>query len=257
MVKVKRKRVSKRQDAPESRCENFVPWVPDDSEDPQDLEEEAHMERLVGLLDRYAARKRKRQVSYSEESGAPSAHPVEPSPPVYDNLPTIDGSSGERAITISGFSEFGQTVESGLDGAIQPESGPDGAVQPESGVGDLAPIALQVIPSSDRGERQTGTSQFTLSGLPKPIRPTELLTLNYTPPRGPEPPRVEVTTPGVEEVKGILRRWEPFHREASAADRLNNLYPHIYRVPVVARGMGLHENYSVNLPASTPKEDFQ
>ena len=133
-------------------------------------------------------------------------------------MPTIDGSSGERAITISGFPKLGQTGESGLDGAIQPDSGLDGAVQPESGVGEMAPIALQVIPPSDRGEFQTGKSQFTRSGLPKPIRPVELLTLNYTPPRGPEPSRVEVTTPGVEEVIGILRRWEPFHREASAAD---------------------------------------
>ena len=38
---------------------------------------------------------------------------------------------------------------------------------------------------------------------------------------------------------------------------MNNLYPHIYRVPVVAHGMGLHENYSMNLPTSTPNEDFQ
>ena len=66
VVKVKRKRVFKRRDAPESRCENFVPWVPEDSEGPQDLEEEARMEMSVGLLDRYAARKRKRQVSSSE-----------------------------------------------------------------------------------------------------------------------------------------------------------------------------------------------
>ena len=68
---------------------------------------------------------------------------------------------------------------------------------------------------------------------------------------------MEILAPGVEEVKDILRRWEPFHREASAASRLNNLYPHIYRVPVTTRGMGLHEDYSVNLPTSTPKEDFQ
>ena len=68
---------------------------------------------------------------------------------------------------------------------------------------------------------------------------------------------MEVTTPNMEEVKGILRRWEPFHHEASATDRLNNLYLHIYRVPIVARSMGLHEDYSVNLPTSTPKEDFQ
>ena len=58
-------------------------------------------------------------------------------------------------------------------------------------------------------------------------------------------------------MKDILSRWESFHREASAANQMNNLYPHIYRVPVTARGMGLHEDYSVNLPTSTPKEDFQ
>ena len=68
---------------------------------------------------------------------------------------------------------------------------------------------------------------------------------------------MEISGPGMEEVKDFLRRWEPFHLEASAADRLNNLYLHIYRVPVTARGMGLHEDYSVNLPTSTPKEDFQ
>ena len=79
---------------------------------------------------------------------------------------------------------------------------------------------------------------------------------NYLPPHGPEPPRVEVSAPGVEEVKDILRRWEPFHRGASATDRLDNLYPHIYRVPVVARGRGLCKDYSVILPASTLKEDF-
>ena len=67
---------------------------------------------------------------------------------------------------------------------------------------------------------------------------------------------MEVLTLGAEEVKDILRRWEPFHYGASAADRLGNLYPHIYRVPVVARGLGLREDYTVTLPASTPKEDF-
>ena len=53
------------------------------------------------------------------------------------------------------------------------ESGSDGAIQPESGVGDLAPITFQVIPPSDRGEKQTGKSQFTRSGLPKPTHPIE------------------------------------------------------------------------------------
>ena len=67
---------------------------------------------------------------------------------------------------------------------------------------------------------------------------------------------MEISALGVEEVKDILRHWEPFHREASAADRLDNLYPHIYRVPIATRGIGLREDYSVTLPASTPKEDF-
>ena len=67
---------------------------------------------------------------------------------------------------------------------------------------------------------------------------------------------MEVSALGVEEVKDILRRWEPFHREAYAADRLDNLYPHIYRVSVLARGMVLREDYSMTLPTSTSKEDF-
>ena len=67
---------------------------------------------------------------------------------------------------------------------------------------------------------------------------------------------MEVLTLGVEEVKDIMRHWEPFHREASSADRLSNLYSHIYQVPVVARGMGLREDYTMTFPSSTPKEDF-
>ena len=39
-------------------------------------------------------------------------------------------------------------------------------------------------------------------------------------------------------------------------DRLNSLYPPMYRVPVATRGMGLHKPYTVPVPASTPKEDF-
>ena len=94
------------------------------------------------------------------------------------------------------------------------------------------------------------------SGLPKLKWPDQVITNNYIPPRGPEPPKVEISALGEEEVKKILRRWEPFHRGESAANRLNDLYPSMYRVPVAARGMGHHEAYTVPVPASTPKEDF-
>ena len=205
------------------------------------------MERTTGLLDRYAARKRKRQVSSSEESGVVPVRFAELSQLASDDQPVADGSSRDRAITIPDSPELWPTGE----------SEPDGAGKSESNVGDPALRALQVILPSDQGEKRPSKSKFTRSGFPKPTRSVEVLTLNYLLPHGPEPPRVEISALGVEEVKDILRRWEPFHREASAAYRMNNLYPHIYRVPVTARGMGLHEDYSVSLPTSTPKEDFQ
>ena len=80
------------------------------------------------------------------------------------------------------------------------------------------------------------------SDRPRPKWPNQVITNNYLPPRGPEPPRVEISVPGEEEVKKKLRRWEPFHPGASAADQLNSLYPPMNRVPVAARGMGLHSS---------------
>ena len=68
VVKVKRKRSSKRQNAPGSKGEDFIPWVPADTEGSHDLEEEERDERMTGLLDRYAARKRKWHVISSSES---------------------------------------------------------------------------------------------------------------------------------------------------------------------------------------------
>ena len=156
--------------------------------------------------------------------------PPDLSQPTSDGQPTADGSSRDQAITIPGSPELGPTGE----------SKPDGAGQSELNVGNPTLRALQVILPLDQGEERPSKSKFTQSGLPKPTRPVEVLTLNYLPPRGPDPSKVEISAPEVEEMKDILRHWEPFHREASTANRMNNLYPHIYRVPVIARGMGLH-----------------
>ena len=57
--------------------------------------------------------------------------------------------------------------------------------------------------------------------------------------------------PGGDEVKYIMHRWEPFHRGEAAADQLDNLYPHMLRMSVATRGMGLGEDYSVSVPART------
>ena len=68
---------------------------------------------------------------------------------------------------------------------------------------------------------------------------------------------MEVSAPGADEVKFIMRRWETFHREEAAADRMNSLYPHMLQMSVAARGMGLGEDYSVSVPARTRKEDIE
>ena len=68
---------------------------------------------------------------------------------------------------------------------------------------------------------------------------------------------MEVSVLGADEVKYIMRRWEPFHRGEAAANQLNSLYPHMLRMPVVSRGMGLGEDYSVSIPARTQKEDIE
>ena len=94
------------------------------------------------------------------------------------------------------------------------------------------------------------------SGLPRSKRPDQVITHSYIPLRGPKPPKIDILAPGEEEVRKILCCWETFHRGESAANRLNDLYPAMYRVPVTARGMGLHETYIVHVPDSTPKEDF-
>ena len=68
MITIKRKGAAGRRNAPGSKGEDFIPWVSGEPKDFQDLEEEEREERMMGLLDSYAARKRKRQVSSSSES---------------------------------------------------------------------------------------------------------------------------------------------------------------------------------------------
>ena len=89
---------------------------------------------------------------------------------------------------------------------------PTGVARIESKEADPVPSALQVIPPSDWDEGQPSRSKFMRSRLPRPTLPERIITNCYVPPRGQEPPRVEVSTPGVDEVKYIMRCWEPFHR---------------------------------------------
>ena len=214
VITIKRKGASRQRNAPGSKGEDFIPWVGGEPKDFQDLEEEEREERMTGLLDYYAALKKKRQVSSNSESDLAQA--------VGSSLPASEGGSEMQAIVIPGSPEPGVTDQ----------MEPVGVVRTESKEADPVSSALQVIHPSDDG--RPGRSKFMRSGLPRPPLPERIITNSYTPPRGPEPPRVEVSALGADEVKFIMRRWEPFHRGEAAADRMNNLYSHMLRMAVAA-----------------------
>ena len=66
----------------------------------------------------------------------------------------------------------------------------------------------------------------------------------------------EVTATGPNDIKSILRRWRPFKRGKSAADRLDDLYPRMLRLPVRARESRQGEEYSIDVPVGIAKEDI-
>ena len=84
VIKIKRKGAAGQRSAPKSKEEDFVPWVSAEHEDFQDLEDEEREERMTGLLDRYAARKRKRQLSSDSESDIAPAQAMGPSQPAAE-----------------------------------------------------------------------------------------------------------------------------------------------------------------------------
>ena len=161
--------------------------------------------------------------------------------------PAVEAGSEMQAIVIPGSPEPRPTDQMELAGVARIESKE----------ADSVPSALQVIPPSNRDEGRPSRSKFMRFGLLRPPLPERIITNCYAPPRGLEPPRVEVSVPRANEVKYIMRRWEPFHCGEAVADRLNNLYPHMLRMPVVARGMGLDEDYSVSILAGTQKQDIE
>ena len=65
---------------------DFIPWVHPKSSRPTVLEEEKEEEEMTGILDRYAARKQKKQKSAEREADQAEG----------SNWPTTDGGSEIR-----------------------------------------------------------------------------------------------------------------------------------------------------------------
>ena len=66
---------------------------------------------------------------------------------------------------------------------------------------------------------QPGRSEFIRTGLKRPKLPNRIIMNSYLLARGPTPPKEEISAPGLEDVKHIVRRWMPFNRGESATDR--------------------------------------
>ena len=122
---------------------------------------------MTGLLDHYAARKRKWQVSSDGESD------TTPAQTMGHSQPAVDGCSGDQAIIIPCSPKLGP-----ID-----QMKPSGVSRMESKKADQAPSALQIIPPSDRAKDQPGRSKFMRSGLPRPTLPDRIITYSYLPPR--------------------------------------------------------------------------
>ena len=82
---------------------DFIPWVRPESSRPTVLEDKEEEEEMTGSLDRYVARKRKRQESAESEADQAEG----------SNRPSTDGGSEMQAIIISGSPEMGPSDQPG------------------------------------------------------------------------------------------------------------------------------------------------
>ena len=103
---------------------------------------------MTGLLDRYAALKRKRQVSSNSES--------DPAQAAGSSLPTAKGGLEMQVIVIPGSLEP-RTID---------QTEPEGVARTDLKEVDPVLSALQVIHPSNEG--RPGRSKFMSSGLPSP-----------------------------------------------------------------------------------------
>ena len=133
-LKIKRRGTTRRRNTPGAQVKDFVHWVHPESSRPSDLEEGEEEEEMTGLLDRYAARKRKRQESSKRE----------PDQAEGSSRPATDGDSEMQAIVILGSPEMGLSDRPDLEDVALGEPREATSI----------PSALQVINPPDRAESQ-------------------------------------------------------------------------------------------------------
>ena len=158
----------------------------------------------------------------------------------------MDGGSEIQTIVIPTSSEMGSNDQPGSEDIAREGPRQEAPIPP----------ALQVVHPPEQPESRPGAAKLALTRRKKPLLPDRILLNSYLPPRGPAPVMKEVAIPGPDDIKSILHRWKPFNRGESIADRLDDLYPRMLRLPMRAREAGQGEEYSVVVPVSTIKEDI-
>ena len=141
----------------------------------------------MGLLDRYAARKRKLQEDTAREADAALDQVA------WSSRPVTSCSLEEQAIIILGSPETGSNDRLGIGDDVLGEAAP-------------TPLALQTILPLTQVGSQPSRSEFTLTGLKRPKIPNRIITNSHLPARGLAPPKVEVSALGLEDVRHIVRR---------------------------------------------------
>ena len=211
-LKIKRRGTIRRRNAPEAQVKDFVPWAYPESSWPSDVKEGEEEEEMTGLLDRYVARKRKRQ-----ESTERGPDQVEGS----SRLAT-DGDSEMQEIVITGSPEIGSSDRPGPEDIALGEPREATPILP----------ALQAIHPPDWAESQPDMPKLARTGSKRSLLPDQILLNSYLPPRGPALPMEEVAVPGPKGIKHIIHPWKPFNQGESAAYCLDDLYPRMLRMPV-------------------------
>ena len=184
-LKIKRRGTIRQRNALGTQVKDFVPWVHLESSQPSDLEEgEEEEEEMTGLLDRYAARKQKRQES--SERGPDLAE--------GSCRPSRDGDSEMQTIFILSSPEMGSSDQPGSEDVALGE--PMEATP--------IPSALQVIHPPNRAESQPDMPRLARIGRKRSSLLDRIFQNSYLPPLGPAPPMEEVAVLGLKGIKHII-----------------------------------------------------
>ena len=86
------------------------------------------------------------------------------------------------------------------------------------------------------------------------LRPPDRLVLSlYVKPMEWARPTEDALTPDQETNQALINYWRPFNQRNPSIAHMRDLYPHSFRLPMVARG----EEYFIPFPANLDKRSYQ